>query len=38
MTLKVVGVKGLAKIEAVYLKHTQNLKKVFFRENRDEIL
>ncbi len=32
MTLKVVGVKGLAKIEAVYLKHTQNLKKVFFRE------
>ena len=28
--LKVVGVKGFAKIEAVCLKHTQNLKKGLF--------
>ena len=29
--LKVVGVKGFAKIEAVCLKHTQNLKKGLFQ-------
>ncbi len=29
--LKVVGVKGVAKIEAVCLKHTQNLKKGLFQ-------
>ena len=31
MALKVVGVKGVAKIEAVCLKHTQNLKKGLFQ-------
>ena len=30
--LKVVGVKGFAKIEAVCLKHTQNLKKGLFQK------
>ena len=29
--LKVVGVKGFAQIEAVCLKHTQNLKKGLFQ-------
>ena len=29
--LKAVGVKGFAKIEAVCLKHTQNLKKGLFQ-------